>query len=325
MDVVGVAALMAAGYCCRPAANGDNQQVSGDKLFRIGEGYVDYWIHETTHWSLEPRQQVAARDWEESLRRLVRQRDLVQDARRAYFNASSFERWPISQKTMHRMFDATHDFYLTFYAALSAFASFLTRFGEAFGNVPSRSNSQFIAWIGKNGFFPEVVAPVLEEARRFRTLIDHKASEQPFSWDTADVEGLPRVVLHGPVNQNGRIPDGAIPSVDDPAFSPEHDWFFVAPDEDLVLSALAIQMNKLFPQIQWKKLDKAKAASCDWAEPVRDEGPAGGYPILAAFEGEVVFAGPSAPTISEQDQAAINEILAKYIAADDPDVAPDPT
>jgi len=59
-----------------------------------------------------------------------------------------------------------------------------------------------------------------------------------------------------------------------------------------VLSALAVQMNALFPRIQVHRMDKRKVRECNWAPRYGVGDPRDGYPILSAFPGRVVDAGP---------------------------------
>lgn len=286
--------------------------MSDDDYFRIGPGYVEYWIHETTHWTMSKGESVAVQELGESLVRLISKRDGVQDARRAFFSASSLTTSPQpSTSIQHGLFQTTQEFFHTYYSTLSAFAAMLVRFRAELGNVPHRSNSKLIEWIEPLALWRRTAVPALQEARQFRALIDHRASHQPFQWGTTKAPGdLARIFLHGP----GSIPSGAMPRLDlDEGVLPEGDtWIFVAPDEDIVLSALAVQLNAIFPRIQSSRIDHNRAASCGWNLELTDFDPPEGYPILSHIDGVVTNVDPQGPTISAEDSQQISDILAKY-------------
>jgi hypothetical protein len=217
------------------------------------------------------------------------------------------------------LFSATHDFYQTYYSALSAFASFLTRFKKELGEVPHASMSKFLNWLDSIAMFKEATIPLLQEARQFRALMDHKQSHQPYDWATQNLDGMVRIALHGPPNANGAVPDGAMPLLqEDHEQIPEgHSWVFVAPDEDRVLASLAVQLNAAFPRIQRHRGNRKKMRDCTWELVLQEGDPAGGYPILAAEDGEIVEVREEGViNVSEADMAKINEILAPYFDDD---------
>tara|TARA_B100000519_G_scaffold151188_1_gene132134 strand:+ start:987 stop:1859 length:873 start_codon:yes stop_codon:yes gene_type:complete len=264
------------------------------QLFRIGPGYVEYWMHEVTHWNVETRHHTVAIELGEAFMRLIAKRDAVENARRAFIPVSSLPTDELPSDTVQKaLFDATHDFFQTYYSTLSAFASFLTRFRNELGDVPHGSNTKLLAWLEKRSLLTSESMPVLGSARQFRALIDHRAQHQPFTWGTEARRGGARIFLHGPGSSSGGIPEGAMQTVPEEAELPDdHIWVFPAPDEDRVLSALAVQMNALFPRIQVHRMDKRKVRECNWAPRYGVGDPRDGYPILSAFPGRVVDAGP---------------------------------
>lgn len=302
----------------------DNWPVDNEELFRVGPGYIEMWIHEPrAHWELNPREQVALRELEESFARLIKQRDSVQNARRRFLPASSLStRVRATPGIQQDLFDATHDYFQTFYSTLSALASFLSRFStELESNVPHRSNAKFLEWLKPLALFRDQAIPVLQEARRFRALLDHKASHQPADWGTIDFDGFVRIVLHGPSNSAGSIPDGAMAKLSGLDMLPEdHDWQFIAPDEDIVLWALAVQMNATFPRIQPWRWDAHRADTCRW-ELILGEGDEKPYSIFAHVAGKIVYAGPAneAPQIPRKTKPTrplrpdeISGVLSRY-------------
>lgn len=299
------------------------------KPFRIGPGYIAYWVHEAgAHWELSSRERVALQDLDESFRRLLRQRDAVQHARRAFLPASSLHtEGPPSPATQQALYDAVHDFFQTFYSTLSALASFLGRFRtELESEVPHRSNAKFLDWLTRRALFKEEALPLLQEARQFRALLDHKASHQPADWGTQSVDGFVRIFLHGPAGSTGALPDGAMMKLPEMDMLPEeHDWQFVAPDEDLVLWALAVQMNATFPRIQPWRWDQHRVDTCRWKLVLAEGDPQEGYPTFFQTAGRVVYSGPAGkapryprltktgPPLSDKE---IVELLSKYLDGD---------
>lgn len=282
-------------------------------LFRIGPGYIQYWMHEgLEHWRISDREAAALRELGLSLGRLITHRNSVQTARREFLPASSFASDPQPETdAQHGLFAATADFFLNYYSALSALAGVMVRFRDVFGDVPHSNNTRFLAWLEPHALFKEEL-PILTEARKFRAAIDHKADKQPYQWATVvPQDGHVRAMLHGPAGQSGSIPDGALPRFENDFLPPDHVWTFIAPDEDRVLSVLAVQMNALFPRIQAER-GKGDMVRCQWVNRLGKGDPVGGYPVLAPTAGTVVDVQPMGVQISEEDEAAIRQILQKY-------------
>lgn len=303
-----------------------------DDLFRVGPGYINYWMHEaTSHWTISESELKAVRELGYTLGQLMKRRNEVEDARRKFTPASSLYKPSLAERTEHQrgLFDATSGFFLMYYSALSALVGVAVRFRpelrEGMGEVPHRSNSKFLAWLKPHAMLPSYF-DVLTDARQFRTVLDHKASTQPYERGTMvrESEGLVRAVLHGPASQEGNIPDGALPLLDDHPFPEDHDWAFYAPDEDLVLTSLAVQMNALFPRVNSHRF-RPESTRCTWVNRLGPHDPEDGYPIFAAMSGTVTSVEPHMPELSPEDRAAIDEILAKYNNYDMPDLDyPDP-
>lgn len=283
---------------------------SKDELFRVGHGYVDYWCHMPEHWNINDQERRAITDLCESLHRLIEKRDRVQTARRAFAPASSFGASSTPDaRAQQELFDATHDFFQTYYSTLSSFAGVLTRFRDEVGrDVQVGSMAKFIQWLKPHALFAHEAIPLLEEARAFRALLDHKASHQPVDWSTMEDGVLVRAAFHGRASRSGVIPTGArLRSEADKELPGDDDWIFIAPDEDRVLAALAVQLNAVFPRIQRHRHNPESERGCQWQQPKDGE-----YPIYAAESGTVVFADPPPGQLSAESQRRISEILAPY-------------
>ncbi len=286
------------------------------ELFRVGPGYLAYWMHVATHHStLNDRERIVVVTLGRALGDLLRHRNAVEAARRRGIPVSKLDRSaPPSRETHAALIDATKDFFLSYYSAVSAMASLTKRFPTVFENPPHASNEKFLEWLARIALFREHWA-TLRAARDFRTLLDHPAAKQPYHWATLlDEDGILRAALHGPAGSTGNIPAGAT-GVDEREQRTENDaWTFVAPDEDEVLTLLAVQLNVLVARIQAERLDRS-SLPCAWEPPNGEGDPERGYPILAIDSGTVTGTGPMTPTLSRADRERIDAILAPYIEA----------
>lgn len=286
------------------------------RLFRIGPGYVSRWMHNATHHnSLDDRERRAIVSLGQSLDQLIRRRDALEAARRACIPVSTLDiRTDPTGSQQRTIFAATKDFFLNYYAAVSSMASVVARFGSIFQGAPTRSNEKFLEWVKDLALFAEHWE-VLRSARQFRTLIDHPASKQPYEWGTVDDDGYVRAMLHGPASLVGNIPEGAtLIGRGREAFHRDDVWAFIAPDEDVVLTLVAVQLNALIDRIQVHRF-RPESLPCGWDVPHGDDDPAEGYPIFAIAPGKVLGSGPMTPVVSNEDRARIAAILAPYEAA----------
>ncbi len=277
-------------------------------------------MHEALeHWTISEHEAKAVRELGASLGLLMKRRNEVEDARRRFTPAGSLAKFSRASLTeaQQGLFEATSSFFLMYYSALSALAGVAVRFRaelrDELGDPPHASNSKFLAWLKPAAAFKDHFE-ILTEARQFRAVLDHKASHQPYEWGTV-VEApnaLVRVMLHGPANRAGGIPDGASfrPESND-EFPPDHAWVFVAPDEDVVLTVLAVQMNMIFGRINASRF-REDSLGCQWVNRLGPHDPEDGYPVLAPVSGVLTNLETHQPKISAEDLAAIDAILAKY-------------
>lgn len=121
--------------------------------------------------------------------------------------------------------------------------------------------------------------PLLESAREFRAMLSHPESYPPHDWHTDDDDGtLTKIVLVGSPSAQDKIPVGAERVGDK--------WKIRAPDEDLVTSALAVQLNAAISAI---KTDKPKAGTmrCTWQLEATPDDLPDTFPIFASKAGVV--------------------------------------
>ena len=120
------------------AAGRTPEPLTETQLFRIGPGYVEYWMHEVTHWNVETRHHTVAIELGEAFMRLIAKRDAVENARRAFIPVSSLPTDELPSDTVQKaLFDATHDFFQTYYSTLSAFAELLNEISERARRCPA--------------------------------------------------------------------------------------------------------------------------------------------------------------------------------------------
>jgi hypothetical protein len=248
-------------------------------FFRVGPRYIDYWCHEFTHWDSNAGQKETYTDLEESLKNLLKKRDQLQSARGVFGQVSVF--YPDTHPTPRQkeaLFGATHDFFHAYYSAASALLSVIRRHTAVFGEAPTNSISKFLTWWKPKSVFMDEAYPLLEKARAFRAFLDHKESYPPYTWHTASLNGLTKILLVGSANAKGGIPEGAKKH--------PQGWAIMAPDEDLVVSALAIQLNALIPEIG-ANTDISKALNCTWELPSSPDDDGQEFPIFAHKDGQV--------------------------------------
>lgn len=248
-------------------------------FFRITPKYVTYWIHMFEHWEPRENQNEAATVLSESLSRLLEKRDQVQAARGAFGPVSIY--YPNAHPTprqQENLYHATAEFFNAYYTAVSAFSSLIKRHWEVFGDSPNGSVAKFLSWWKTKSPFMEDAYPILESARLFRAMQSHTESHPTYVWHTWEDRELTRIFLLGSPNSQGKIPAGTEQR--------EDKWVLAAPDEDLVVSALAVQLNAVIPAIEESK-SKKKAMHCTWQLPNTLDDLTSNFPIFAHRDGYV--------------------------------------
>jgi len=197
----------------------DFQWVSQDELESLSRSFA--------RWDLDTRQHVArVHMTEQFLRLLNKQERLIELSQNVAYRTISALRTPTAGEQQD-IFEATQDFYLTFYTAFQAMVSFLNRlpkFTRKYGNVPHLSTGRAIKW-ARDLDVPLVanLCDVLDAARSFRAILDHPGGAQPYDWATSKLNyhGEVEVILFG----EGKPPVGAVAE----SYLGEGDWHFVAP------------------------------------------------------------------------------------------------
>ena len=244
--------------------------------FRIQIKYIAHWIHEFDHFDIKVTQRGAVAEANEAFARLLVKRDLMQKARGVFHGVSIYPMLEYPPKYFEDLFAATQDFYHTYYTTVSAFISVVKRFPDVFGDCPSESVARFIKWWSGYGLFMDSQGPLLESARAFRALMEHKQSNQVYQWHSSNFSGRTQILLTGEKSRSGAIPPGASNYGDG--------WWFPAPDEDLVTTALSAQLNNLLAHVGFKYMNHDKALACTWQTPVFPEDTTQGFPIFAATD-----------------------------------------
>ncbi|MFT0140680.1 hypothetical protein ACEK07_44930 [Alcanivoracaceae bacterium MT1] len=310
-------------YPMHPTPAGDGSKPAQPELFRVGPGYLAYWAHIATHHNtLSDREYTVVTAFISALGQLLRHRNAIESARRGAIAVSPLDLSTRPDENVRAdLINATKDFFLNFYSAVSEMASLMKRFPKVFINPPHASNERFLEWMKRIALFADRW-DTLRAARNFRTLIDHPASKQPYEWATGhDGSGILRAGILGAAGKTGNIPTGAQSAADTPLGEKGVAWTFVAPDEDEVLTLLAVQLNVIVQLIQ-KEHYNPDSLPCAWEPQLGNGDPEGGYPMFAIDDGVVAKTGPMTPDLSEGDRKRIEEILAPYIEEIRTDPAP---
>lgn len=251
--------------------------------FRIQRKYVARWWHEFDHANFDLAQRQAVQTLSESMMRVLGKRDDLQAARGVFGYVSVYGVHEPSRRQQQNLYHATEEFFHAYYVAISDLSSLIKRMSKSFGSPPSNSIGKFITWWGNSNhsMFMDSEGAVLESARAFRAMINHRADRPTYNWHTANDHGLVRIILLGPASRSGVIPDGAVHT--------REGWSFLAPDEDRVTTALAVQMSAVAQiSVAQSGVDPFEIAStCTWEHPNFEEDTSEGYPVFAAFDFEV--------------------------------------
>lgn len=270
--------------------------------FRIGPVYVEHWMHEFSHWDHSPSVGLAVEALGVSLRNLLELRDKLQRARGEFGPVSSL--YPQNHPTENqrqRMYDTTAGFFDGFYTALDKLASLVSQHSDVFGHLPHRKMQKFITSLRPFALFADVTLPLLEDARRFRTMTAHGSSLPPHTWITGEVAQFDiRLIFIGRNQRDGNPPEGAIAITDaegelsglnlgggEGGESMTAEWYSVAPDEELVVWALCVQLNALVGRIMANR-DNSSVVTCPWVPPFDGDDTGAPYPIFSPMDGEVV-------------------------------------
>ncbi len=279
-----------------------NQTVSNQATtFRVGPGYVEHWIHQLDHCTLNHQQRSVILSLSEALLSLLRQRDEILRARGEFAPVSTF--YPNScptQRQQKSLSDATTAFFNQFYVAVDKLANLMKRHSDIFPNVPTSSAAKFIKYLEDYALFTDVSLPLLKSAREYRSILNHSTSFPSFSWHTiALVPYQTRIALIGEKSISGKIANGSAPideeespfknqlSVLERQLGYRPAWYVISPDEELVCWALCIQLNALIPRIEGHLRNSQIADTCSWELKGTEDDVTINYPIFAVEEASV--------------------------------------
>jgi hypothetical protein len=150
----------------------------------------------------------------------------------------------LTPQEQHFLFSETEAFFVSFYPTLSAVAGLVVRFSSVFGLYGAPKNmTTFIKWLSNR--YPHIPFEFFEEARNFRTWLDHPDQKPPYSWGTAQGSTPVHIFLHGTIIEN-RFPEG---TSQNEKHSIPGQWSLSAPDEAWVVNVLGLTLLHLFSEI----------------------------------------------------------------------------
>jgi hypothetical protein len=248
MDVNCVLSTMGTIRADGEAASNDvtaRSPLPGLNSWDIGYAELASWFHKSPTAGMNGLQ---LQDWKncyESIHRFAASRDKIEQLRRS-FPKDHAEGTGISGEQRHELYQETESFFFRSYKTISQVAALTTRWPTVFGQTPVGSMAKFIPWLEKRFSAYGYFSP-LEDARRFRALVEHPEQHQAYEWTTVTVCGGPiHVVLFGPASRSGWIPLGSVakPMEDGPG------WDIAAPYENFVFNITAHALHACMWQIR---------------------------------------------------------------------------
>ncbi|WP_419817415.1 hypothetical protein [Glaciibacter flavus] len=251
------------------------------------------WFREIPTDTLNGFQKQSLKNCWESIHRFADNRDHMEQLRRE----SPKHHDPvdgIQPEHQHAIYEATEAFFARYYLTISRVAALTTRWSGVFGQPPVGSMAAFIRWLEGRFEAPGYFSP-LEDARRFRAVLEHPEQHQEYEWMTATVgQGPVHVVLYGPASRTGAIPNGASPK----QFADGPGWDMAAPYENFVFNNTALALHACLWQINQSLSSEALSSPIvqlfaidSGGQPTKSlaRGPGG-------FHGKVVSFNGSGPT-----------------------------
>lgn len=189
------------------------------------------------------KQHRAVQNFTESALRLSRKREQLAELARPWGPPMRF-----SEAQQHNLYDLSESYFQAVYNTLSKLAAITVVFPQAFPSIPWRSMEKFLRHLGQ---VPEVsqACNVLEEARTYRTHLDHPAGTPVSNWMSTwlpDDRGV--VIYHyGKFGLSGKMPEGA--KAPAPWFPMTMDWYVDPPFFPYVDEALGTLTEYIFTTI----------------------------------------------------------------------------
>lgn len=220
------------------------------ELDLLSAQYIEAWGQALSQLPLTGKQRQALRNYLESAHRIAKKRVQVTRAVGAWQPQTPPIVLPTAE-AQQMIYELYEGYYQAVYNTLSKLAGVVVLFPKIFGQPPVRSMQKFLTHFADLAPEFKEACEILEQARKYRTLLDHPAGAPVSDWltqRTADGRGI--VVFHfGPANAKGGIPEGTLPA---PSGFPGANaaWYADPPFVPHVDAALADLMGRVFIRIQ---------------------------------------------------------------------------
>jgi hypothetical protein len=230
----------------RSPGDDDVSEPSGDlNSWDIGHAEISAWFQGFATASTTGIQCQSLRNCEGAIHRFADSRDRIEGLRRR-FPKNHNKVGGIRPEQQDALYRETEDFFARYYATISRVASLTTRWSVVFGQTPVGSMAAFIKWLEKRynayGYFSPI-----EDARRFRAILEHPEQHQEYEWKTITIGGGPmHVLLYGPASRGGMIPAGAVSRQMEDGLG----WQIAAPYENFVFNNTAQALHACMWQIR---------------------------------------------------------------------------
>lgn len=183
------------------------------ELDLLNAEYIEAWGKALNQLTLTGKQRQAIRNYLESAHRIAKKRVQVTRAVGAWQPQTPPIALPTAE-AQHMIYELYEGYYQAVYNTLSKLAGVVVLFPKIFGQPPVRSMQKFLTHFADLDSEFKGACEILEQARKYRTLLDHPAGAPVSDWlthRTADGRGI--VVFHyGPANAKGGIPEGTMPA-----------------------------------------------------------------------------------------------------------------
>ena len=149
------------------------------------------------------------------------------------------------QRLLRRYVAVTKAFFAAWYETTERSMGYLAAFGQTFGGdqPPFRSVTKFIKWCEREPHIPSWATTVLDDARRYRTLVTHAAELPGHDWSTFSTgAGTVGVRLFG----SGATPDNA---TDNDWAGQPGDWHAISTDPYLAGIAICRVLYATLPRV----------------------------------------------------------------------------
>ncbi|BCW12150.1 hypothetical protein NtRootA4_32120 [Arthrobacter sp. NtRootA4] len=151
--------------------------------------------------------------------------------------------------TQHEIYDLYESYFQGLYKTLSSLAAITSLYPETYNRLPARSMKRFLDAVAKLDTDIAPACDLLEQTRKYRTLLDHPAGAPVSNWISfrhGGGYGL-QIIFYGYKNDSGEIPGGA-EEITFP-FPTDADWVFNVPFVPYANQALRDLTDVLFEKL----------------------------------------------------------------------------